>query len=67
MAECHIVAAGDFTHITLRECREERHDQAQRQGTGENQCNPFKTGNGQDNADHTGHIKRVMSGQKHIF
>ncbi|CQA29300.1 Uncharacterised protein [Salmonella enterica subsp. enterica serovar Typhimurium str. DT104] len=67
MTKRNVIGTGNPPHITLSQGREEGHHQPQDQRSGEDQPYALKPRHGQDYANHTGHVKGVMPGQKDIF
>ena len=67
MAESDVIRTGNTLHIALGQRREERHHQAEDQGTGKDQPDTFKTRHGKNHADHTGHVEGVVASQEDIL
>lgn len=56
MTEGHIIAAGDLFHGRMGDSREQSHDKAQGDGTDCYERSAAESANGQDNANHAGHV-----------
>ncbi len=67
MAESNIIVAGNALHVTLRNRREEGHDQPEDQRPRKDQTYPFKARNREDHPNHARHVERVVSGQEDIL
>lgn len=67
MTEGDLIVAGNTLHIALRNRREEGHNQAEDQRTGEDQPYPFEACDRQDHANHARHVEGVMPGQEDVL
>ena len=67
MAEGDLIVTGDALHVTLRNGREESHNQAEDQRSGKDQPYPLKARHGENYANHARHVKRVVPGQEDVL